>query len=143
MTPPPIPPDPRDESHLDALKICYYLSAGLNGLGLCFMVLHFMLFHSVLGMEGIFESSDSKDAIVVQQIMGMMVWVYGVIGAWMITQIVLNFLTARAIAQRHKPLLVQITAGINCLSIPLGTVLGVFTYVILARPAVHAQFKRS
>ncbi|MEN8754821.1 MAG: hypothetical protein ABF332_02550 [Akkermansiaceae bacterium] len=94
-------------------------------------------------MEGIFESSDSKDAIVVQQIVGMMVWVYGVIGAWMITQIVLNFLTARAIAQRHKPLLVQITAGINCLSIPLGTVLGVFTYVILARPAVHAQFKRS
>ena len=34
----------------------------------------------------------------------------------------------------------QIMAGVNCLSIPFGLLLGVFTLIVLARPSVKALY---
>ena len=34
----------------------------------------------------------------------------------------------------------MIIAGINCLGIPLGTTLGVFTFIVLLRPSVQHVF---
>ena len=33
-------------------------------------------------------------------------------------------------------------AGLNCLHMPLGTLLGVFTFIVLARPSVQALFEQ-
>ena len=38
-------------------------------------------------------------------------------------------------------MLCQITAGLSCLEIPYGTVLGALTFVVLARPSVAALFR--
>jgi len=34
----------------------------------------------------------------------------------------------------------MIVAGITCLSVPIGTVLGVFTLLVLSRPSVKQMF---
>lgn len=143
LLPPPMPPDPRDESHLNALKICYYISAGLGGVGLLFLIFHYAIFNSIFGSEEFLKSTEKEEAAMMKGEMDTMVWFYGVIGLLIVIVSVLDTLCGRAIAQRRNPILVQVVAGINCLSIPLGTVLGVFTFIILARPAVCAQFERN
>ncbi|MDB4265325.1 hypothetical protein N9891_01100 [bacterium] len=50
---------------------------------------------------------------------------------------ILNFMSARYLGQRRKKVFSMITAGVNCLSIPLGTALGIFTLVVLSRSSVE------
>jgi hypothetical protein len=35
-----------------------------------------------------------------------------------------------------------VVAGISCISIPYGTVLGILTFLVLARPSIRAVFDR-
>lgn len=50
------------------------------------------------------------------------------------------FLAARWLGRRQHILFIQIVSGLNCLFIPYGTVLGVFTLVVLARPQAKLLF---
>jgi hypothetical protein len=60
-----------------------------------------------------------------------------------LTMAVFEFLVARRIVERRSRLMCLIVAGINCLSVPLGTVLGVFTFIVLFRPQVAASFEQN
>lgn len=142
MSPPPLPLDSRDEGHLDALKICYYVSAGLGGLGLLFLFCHFLVFSTFFGSEALTKSAKLEDVALLEMMMTGMGWFYGVMALLIIVIIILDILCARAIAERRNMVLIQVVAGITCLSIPLGTTLGVFTFVILARPSVRNFFER-
>jgi uncharacterized membrane protein len=42
--------------------------------------------------------------------------------------------------KRQHPVLIQVVAGIYCISIPWGTALGVFTFMVLNRPSVKPLF---
>src|SRR5512138_2903898 len=50
------------------------------------------------------------------------------------------FLSARGIRLRRSRTLCLITAGLSCLYIPFGTLLGIFTFNVLGRPSVIALF---
>jgi hypothetical protein len=53
----------------------------------------------------------------------------------------LNLVTARSLRDRKRHTLCLLTSGLNCMHVPLGTLLGVFTIVVLCRPAVSAAFR--
>ena len=55
----------------------------------------------------------------------------------------LSFFTARGLARQRHRTFCMVAAGLACLSVPLGTVLGVFTLVVLSRPAVAAMFAQN
>jgi len=46
----------------------------------------------------------------------------------------------RCLARRRRYTLCMVSAGIACLFMPLGTILGVFTLVMLSKPEVKACF---
>jgi hypothetical protein len=48
--------------------------------------------------------------------------------------------TARCLGTKRHYVFCMIVAVLSCLQIPLGTVLGVFTIVVLARPSVKELF---
>ena len=52
----------------------------------------------------------------------------------------LNLVAARYLAVRKGKVFCSVIAGINCLYLPLGTALGVFTFIVLGRPSVTAIF---
>lgn len=52
----------------------------------------------------------------------------------------LSFLSARALRLRRSRTLCLITAGLSCLYIPFGTILGIFTFNVLGRPSVLPLF---
>ena len=56
---------------------------------------------------------------------------------------ILQLLVARCLQKRNCWVFCQVVAGIECLLIPAGTVLGVLTIVVLQRASVVAFFKRA
>jgi hypothetical protein len=53
----------------------------------------------------------------------------------------LNLIVARSLRAKKRRLLILIVAGVNCASVPIGTILGVFTFVVMFRPSVESEFR--
>ena len=56
---------------------------------------------------------------------------------------ILHFIASRALTRNRKRALILISAGLACLNIPFGTILGVFTFIVMTRPGVQAMFASS
>lgn len=53
---------------------------------------------------------------------------------------ILNLVSARMIDRRKSRTFSQVVAALNCLSIPFGLALGIFTFVALADPEVSREY---
>jgi len=53
---------------------------------------------------------------------------------------ILHFVAARSLRRKKNPVVIYISAAIACLSVPLGTTLGIFTFIVMTRPGVKALF---
>jgi hypothetical protein len=51
-------------------------------------------------------------------------------------------MTAASLGTRRRRTLCLVTAGLTCASFPLGTALGIFTFIVLSRPTVKTLFER-
>ena len=56
---------------------------------------------------------------------------------------ILCVVSARMMSQRRGQTFSLVVAGINCLNFPLGTTLGVFTFVVLLRASVAAEYRQA
>ena len=65
--------------------------------------------------------------------------VLGILFGWTVTILVL--LAGRALAARRRRGFCIVVAAIECMMMPLGTILGIFTIIVLARPSVVALFE--
>jgi hypothetical protein len=63
-----------------------------------------------------------------------------VLGGW--TYAAAMLAAGRALARRRLYSFCLAMAGVSCVFAPLGTVLGVFTLIVLMRPSVKALFGR-
>lgn len=52
----------------------------------------------------------------------------------------LSGFAGRSLSRRRHYVFCLVAAGLACLSFPLGTALGVFTFMVLQRPSVKALF---
>lgn len=73
-------------------------------------------------------------------------WIFGGIGAVLaigfLVMATLHFMCGRWLAARRNRSFCFIVACICCAFVPLGTILGIFTIVVLNRPSVRALFDR-
>lgn len=74
---------------------------------------------------------------------GIMIAVAVVMGIMMIALLVLHLLAAAGLKKRTRYTLAFAMACMACLSVPLGTALGVWTIMVLTRPSVKALFARA
>lgn len=124
-----------DESHLKLLSVFYYVLSALGALAVLMAVGISVLVFGYLhpGSAPGPMAPGGGDLAVFAVVMGLSATL-AVAGS------VLQFLTAQRLRQRRSRGLCQFTAAITCLSFPLGTLLGVFTFIVLARPQVRAAF---
>ena len=131
----------QDVEHIRMLSICYYINAGLTALFACFPIIHLVM--GVAMLSGSFggASVPAHEREMMQIMGGMFVGVSTaiILTGWLLA--VLNFLVARKIVRRESRMFCLVVAGVNCLNVPLGTVLGVFTFVVLGRPQVVQSFE--
>ncbi len=128
-----------DIEHLKLLSIFHYVVAGLTALFACFPVIHLSIGISMLSSSLSANSSTSGPLplfglifVIIPAILILLGWAF----AFCI------FLAGRYLAGRRHRLFCLIIAGINCAFAPLGTVLGVFTIVVLMRPSIKDLFGR-
>jgi magnesium-transporting ATPase (P-type) len=65
--------------------------------------------------------------------MTFLVWILGCLTAY----------AGRCIQTRKHKALIYVMAGFNCLFLPYGTLLGVFTFIVLGSPAATGEFKQA
>ncbi len=125
--------------HVRVLSICYYVSAGIHAAFSVFGLLYvFMAVFMTAAMSRLPTTPGEQPP---PEFIGI---VFGVIGLVMFAIMVgigaLHFLVARWLGRRGWRTACLVVAAATCLLIPYGTVLGVFTLVVLTRPSVAATF---
>lgn len=127
---------PSDESNLRLLSIFHYVYAGLLGLVMLFFSIYVILGVAMIAAPG----SGGHGAVVGGGvILAFGLLVMGVIGA----KVVVLIMAARSLVERTRHTLCVVAAVLSCLAMPLGTILGVFTLVMLFKPQVKAEFDRN
>jgi hypothetical protein len=127
----------QNEDHLRILSIFHYVVGGLAG----FFAL-FPIFHLVLGLCFIF--SPDKFAGKGEPPPPFLGWLFVIFAVvfitlgWIFAGFVLT--TGRFLARRKHYMFCLVMAGVECVFMPFGTVLGVFTIVVLMREPVKQLF---
>ena len=126
----------QDEQHLDLLKIFYFVFAGLQALGGCIPIVHLSL-----GLAMISGKFPGKSGDPAPEMFG---WFFVVIAVVLMaviwTMAVLTYSAGRRLAERRSHTFCLVVAAVLCMFMPIGTLLGVFTIVVLQRPSVKARF---
>jgi len=128
----------KDVEHLRLLSIFHYIVGGLT----CFFAF-FPVIHLVLGIIAIVspEKLADKSGQVPPPFFG---WMFAILGGAAIilglTYAICIILAGKFIARRTHYIFCLVIAGFSCLSFPFGTILGVFTFIVLFRPQVKEMF---
>ena len=141
----PLPPLPRDRrkidaDHLNLLAIFHFVGAGLAVLGILFLLGHYAMMHAIFTNPKFFENQKQPMPVPPEQIFATMKWFYLAGAVWFVASAILNVISGVCLRTRKGRTFSMVVAGVNCLHIPLGTVLGVFTLIVLLRDSVRELF---
>jgi len=123
-----------DERHLQLLSIFHYVVAGILGLIGLVPIIHLTI--GILIVTGRLGGGSGGGTGAGFLFIGIALFMMTM--AW--SMAILLLIAGRRLAARRSHLFCLIVAGIACLFMPFGTVLGVFTIIVLMRPTVKAMF---
>lgn len=127
----------QDEKNLDLLSLFHYILGAITALFGCFPLLH--LGAGIAMLAGVFDGPDAPPPF--------MGWFFVLLaGAFILfywTLAVFIIISGRRLKQRRSHTFCLVIAGIMCINMPLGTVLGVFTIITLVKDSVKELFAAS
>ncbi|MEI8045000.1 MAG: hypothetical protein WCL11_26545 [Verrucomicrobiota bacterium] len=126
-----------DIEHLRLLSIFHYVKGGITAFFACIPMIHVGFGLVMIFAPQVFgHGKDQPPAFVG--------WLFVILGGFFIllgwTFAVLLLIAGRCIARRKHYTFCFLMACVECLSLPFGTVLGVFTILVLNRASVRALF---
>jgi hypothetical protein len=140
---PPMAPLPRDQrnidtDHLNLLSIFHFVGAGLALLGILFLMAHYTFMHFIFKNPEMWQ--NQKGGPPPAQFFSIFIVFYIIVGIWFVASAILNVLSGLFLHARKNRTFSLVVAGINCVHMPLGTVLGIFTIIVLSRPSVRELY---
>ena len=129
----------KDAEHLRLLALFHYLMAGLSAVCACFPVIHLAV--GIAIVSGTLPDPPRGETIpqfvgwffiVIATIVIILGWAYAIEMA----------VAGRCLQRRRGYIFCFVMAILSCLQMPHGTVLAVFTLVVLQRQSVQALFGR-
>lgn len=130
-----------DEEHLKLLSLGYMISAGVSAFFSLFALMYAGMGLFIGTAMTTFPNSGSPTDQPPPAFVG---WLLGGVGFALFVVIAgfgaLKLLIAFRIRQRRSRTLCLVIAGMSCLGVPYGTVLGVLTFIVLGRTSVTRQF---
>jgi hypothetical protein len=138
---PPLMTDQRkiDQDHLRLLAVFHFVGAALAVLGLVFLLVHYLFFHAVMANPDMWKGQKGGSPPP-EVFFAFLRIFYVLFGFFLLASLVGNLLSAIFLGQRRHRTFSLLVAGLNCLHVPVGTVLGVFTFVVLLRPSVREAY---
>lgn len=128
-----------DEKHLDLLSLFHYIVGGFTGFFACFPIIHVVVGAALL--MGLIDNASEPEAEQVGTLVGSMFVVMGsvfILFGW--TTAVCIIIAGRKLKRRESRTFCLVVAAIECFFMPLGTILGVFTIVVLTKDSVIELF---
>jgi hypothetical protein len=129
----------RDREHLRLLAIFHYVVAGLAAL-----FSFFPLLYTTVGAIFIFAARHGTPKPGEEPPPEFIGWIFAIVGSLLfllgVAIAICILIAGRSLAKRTRYWFALVVACIECLFIPFGTILGVFTIVVLSRESVKALF---
>src|SRR5438034_8496477 len=129
----------QDAEHLRLLSIFHYIVAGLAALFSCFP-----LIYTTVGAIFIFIARHGTAKLGEELPPEFIGWIFAVIGSLLfllgIAIAICILIAGRSLAKHTRYWFAFVMACIECLFIPFGTILGVFTIIVLSRESVKTLF---
>jgi hypothetical protein len=111
------------------------VAAGLAFLGVGLLYVHYTAIHALLAEPAALKNPPGSGPPP-GDFFGIFKWFYLMVGTLAIGGGFGNLLSGLLIVRRKLRIFSLIMAAVNCVMVPFGTVLGVFTMVVLLRPSV-------
>ena len=127
----------QDEEHLRLLSIFHYVVAGLAGLFALFPIFHLIFGLLFIFAPGEFAGKGEPPPPFIGWFFVIFAALFISVG-WVFAAFVLT--AGRCLARRRRYLFCLVMAGIECVFMPFGTVLGAFTIIVLVRESVKKLF---
>jgi hypothetical protein len=129
----------REKEHLQLLAIFHYVVAGFAAL-----FSFFPLLYTTVGAIFIFAARHGTAKPGEELPPEFLGWIFAVIGLVLflieLAMAICILIAGRSLALRKRYSFALVIACIECLFIPFGTILGVFTIVVLSRESVKGLF---
>lgn len=130
-----------DREHIRLLSIFHFVAAGMAFVALLFLVGHYALMSVFLNNPEMWKNAkggpQGPDPAMV---MGFFRWFYLIFGAWCLASAVLNLLSGLYMRRLKNRVFSLVVAAIDCLHMPFGTILGIFTLIVLCRESVARAY---
>lgn len=126
----------QDEEQLHLLSVFHYVLAGICSLLSLFPLIYFGMGLAMMAGLGIEKPGQFGPLLAGCFVAGL----GGLFLVFAVGYALALFLAARFLAERRRHTFCVVVAAISCSFTPLGTVLGVFTLIVLFRPSVKTLF---
>lgn len=121
------------------ISIFHYVVGGFHALFGSFGLIHFFM-----GLMFVLNPAMMEPRSAGAPPVAWIGWVFVLVGGgWVLfgwTLGLCTILSGRYIAQRRKRIFSIVVASVNCAMVPFGTVLGIFTLILLTRDDVRALY---
>lgn len=124
-----------NDDYLRIISVCYYVLGGLT-----MLVSLLPLFHVFLGimmLSGEINGKQPPPAFI--GVLFILIGVFVICLAAAFGGCLLY--TGKCFRERRHYIFCMVMSGLSCSSFPLGTVLGVFSIILLSKPEVRAEFE--
>jgi hypothetical protein len=129
----------RDQEHLQLLSVFHYVVAGLAAL-----FSFFPLLYTIIGTIFIFAGRHGTAKAGEDLPPEFLGWIFAVIGSGLflfgLAIAICILIAGRSLALHKRYSFAMAMACIECVFVPFGTILGVFTIVVLSRESVKELF---
>ena len=129
-----------DLQYLKLLSIFHYIVGGIAALFAFIPIIYVIVGMLAICIPGSFESEGDAMPVLIG-------WIFIIIGAGFILLgwafAVCIIIAGRYLARQVHYMFCMVMAAIECIFMPFGTVLGVFTIVVLAKPSVKEMFEQT
>ena len=137
----------RDRDHLRILAIFHFIVAGLALVGAVVVVFEIVLISILPGLleslpENAAETLSGPEGELIGTAFTFGLWFFVAILVFVVAEFILNLIAGFDLLKRRHRTLCLAIAGLNCLSVPLGTALGVCTFIVLSRSSVRDLYAR-
>jgi hypothetical protein len=129
-----------DEEHLRLLTLGHYITGGLCIAFASLFIFHFVFIALMAANPDLFSTPSGQPVPPPDGLMRVFAVMFGVfvLAGWTFGG--LTIYVGRCIKHRARRTLTLVVACLNTIFIPFGTVLGVFTLIVLSRPSVRRLY---
>lgn len=137
---PLIPPLSKDEENLNLLAIFHYVVGALGFFLACFPLIHLAIGIAMIASPGVATRHNEPAPALVGYFFVGFAAVFILLG-W--TAAICTIISGRMIAKRKSRMFSFVMGAILCMFMPFGTVLGVFTLILLNKESVKSLYAQA